>query len=999
MKKYKIIKLFFVALQFCLFQQLHAQTKALTGTVTDERNAPLARATIILKGTRIAATTDESGTFSFTFPGSLKKPTIAVSYIGYATQEIAFDNQANLTIVLQPDTKNSMADVVVVGYGTSRKKDLTGAVASIKRADFENQPLSDVSQTLKGLAPGVAVSSTTGAPGANVKIRIRGISSILGNNSPLIVLDGIQSNININDLNPNDVESVEILKDASATAIYGSRASNGVVLITTRKGALNGTPRVELNSFVSVKQSTDRFDLLNALDYAKLTNVLSPGSYSNDDLDNFSKTRGTDWQSILQQNGVTQSHALTVSGGNATTSYLFSGNYVDETGVVINSDRQRYALRTNVQTKVNNRLTLGLNLSANQNISHNISPYYTEVWDAVNWSPTEPIFLSDGTYNKKDLRGSIRQNPYMILHENKGENRSFLGTVGTNASLLILPGLTFNQQLGFNVSNGNFGFIANEFINPIIFAGQGSSSSTFWQSSSTLNYATTVLTDHKFSVMAGFEQQKTENRFFGGNASNFPTSSGGFYNLGLGSAQSVRSSYNGEQLRSYLGRLTYAFKDRYLLTATYRADGSSKFKGDNKYSYFPSVGAAWRASEEAFLRNSTLISNLKLRGSWGITGNQAIGSYATLSLLSSFPFTYGGTSSYAGYNLQGAANASLKWEETKQVDVGIDLGVLNNRITVTADYFTRKTSGLLQAVPLPNYNGGGTVIKNIGNMENKGFELGVNASVFQNKKWDWNSSLNFSSITNKITSLGDVTKLFPSPDEYYVFEKQSHIVQTGQPLGAFWGIRHLGIWQQSEAAEAVKFGNVPGDNKYEDLNGDRIIDGSDFQIIGQSLPKYRWGFNNTLSYSNFTLNVFIEAVTGYKAFNGQFASAAIPSSDGRSIVLAEGANYWTPKNPGAKYADPVSTSSLNFTQSSQWLQDGSFYRLKNLSLSYNIKKSVIKFADVRVTASTQNLFTKKKFVGTDPEGSVSGSSDSFGGYSAGVYPSTKMYTFGILINY
>jgi TonB-linked SusC/RagA family outer membrane protein len=984
-----------------LMQQLRAQTKTVTGNVTDEKNNPLISATVTLQGKNITTITDAKGNFSINIPSKINQPALEISYIGFVSQIISLEDREFIKITLQTDEKFKLADVIVVGYGTSRKRDLTGAVTSIKRSDFENQPLTDVSQSLKGLAAGVAVSSSTGAPGADVKIRIRGISSILGSNAPLIVIDGIQSNININELNPNDVESVEILKDASATAIYGSRASNGVVLISTRKGTLNGTPKIEINSFVSFKKTTDRFDLLNATDYANLANKLTPGTYSADELDNFTKTNGTDWQKELAQTGVAQSHTVTVSGGNAGTTYLFSGNYVNETGVVINSDRQRYALRANIQTKVNDRLTIGLNLSGNQNNPRNISPYYTEVWDAVNWSPTEPIFLADGSYNKKDKIGSIRQNPYMILHESKGESRNFLGTAGANASFIILPGLTFNTLLGINISNNGFGFIANEFINPNIFAGQGASKSTFWQSSSTLNYQHTINVDNKFSLLAGFEQQKTEYQFLSANGSNFPTSSGGFYNLGLASSQSIGSSYSAEQLLSYFGRGTYSYKDRYLLTATYRADGSSKFKGDNKYSYFPSVGLAWRISEENFMKDSKIFDNLKIRGSWGITGNQAIGPYATLSLLSSANFTYGGTSSYGGYSIQGAANPNLKWEETKQTDVGIDAGILNSRISFTADYFERKTNGLLQAVPLPDYNGGGTVVKNVGNMENKGFELAVNATPVQNKNWYWNSSLNFSDIRNKITSLGDVTQIFPNPQEYYVFEKStSHVVQVGESLGAFWGVNHLGIWQKSEAAEAASYGNVPGDNKYQDLNGDKIIDGKDFQIIGNSLPKYRWGFNNTVRYNNFTLNVLVEAVTGYKAFNGQFASAATPSTgQARAITLAEAADFWTDKNQGAKYANPMSSSSQNFVQSSQWLQDGSFVRLKNISLAYDIKKSVIKFADMRIVVSGQNLLTKKKFVGTDPEGSVSGSSDSFGGYSAGVYPSAKMYTVGILFTY
>lgn len=977
---------------------LFAQNVTIKGTITADDGSPLPGASVKVKDGSSATIANENGKYELKILSSNKEATTLVfSFLSYATQEIKWSGANELNVVLRTDFK-TLADVVVVGYGTSRRKDLTGAISSIKKSDFENQPLADVSQTLKGLAPGVSVTQTSGAPGSDVKIRIRGISSILGNNAPLLVIDGVQSSINLNDLNPNDIESLEILKDASSTAIYGSRGANGVIMITTKRGDKNAAPKVEFNSFASLNNNAFRYDLLGPVDYANLVNKLNPNTFSNQDLDYFNSFGGTDWQDVLLQTGILKSSSLSVTGGNKNTSYLFSGNIIDETGLVIGSKRNRYALRTNIQSNISDKLKLGLNLAVSKNNTRNVSASYQEIWDAVNWSPTALIFQDDNTYNQIDRFGSIRPNPYMLLKERNSDNNNLLGIAGLNLDYQIIPSLTFNTTLGITYSPGNFAFANNEFIDPRVSAGQGSFNTLFWQSSNTLTFQKSISENHRFTVMAGFEEQKRESRSFGASGNGFQLPAVGYDNLGLASVTSIRSGYSAEALRSFFGRSIYTFRNKYLFTLTYRADGSSKFKGNNKYSYFPSAAVAWKLEEEEFIKKLDIFSNLKLRASWGITGNQAISAYSTIGLLTPTNHNFGTTTLTPGYLIEGAGNANLRWEETKQYDLGLDVGLFENRFNLTLDYYNRRTTGLLQATTLPAYNGGGNIIQNIGEMLNTGVDLGLNANIIKANNISWDASANFSVINNKVVSLGEETQLFPSRgDQYYVFENSnSHVVKVGEPLGAFWGIKHLGIWQADEVAAAAVYNAKPGDNKYLDFNNDQKINGNDFHVIGQSLPKFRWGFNNNIIYKKFTLNLFVEGVMGNKVFNAQFASAAIPSSNGRTITLAEGANYWTPNNTNAKYGNPLSSSNLNYSNSSQWLQDGSFIRFRNISLAYQFNKSQVKIANIKIYASAQNLFTLTKFVGSDPEGTVSGPSDSYGGYNSGSFPTAKTLTLGLI---
>lgn len=977
---------------------LFAQNIVIKGKVTSDDGKPMQGASVKVKGTNIGVNTNDNGMYQINIALSVKNPVLTFSYLAYSSQEIAVNGLSEINANLKLDIK-TLSDVVVLGYGSQRKKDLTGSVVSVKRSDFENQPLLDVSQTLKGLAPGVSVSQGSGAPGSDVKIRIRGASSILGNNSPLIVIDGIQTSISLSALNPNDIETIDVLKDASSTAIYGSRGANGVINITTKRGTKDGTAKFEFNQFVSASRIATKFDVLNAIDYANTTNKLNPGAYSPSDLEYYKAFGGTDWQDVLVQDGLIKSTNLSVNGGTTKNSYLISGNYVDEKGIVIGSSRKRYNLRTNIQSTITNKLSVGLNLSGSYNTSQNVSQNYEELWDAINWSPTEAVFEDDGSYNFSDLYGSIRRNPYMKLKERNSNGKSFTGIVGSNLNYKITPKLTFNALLGIDLSANNFGFSNNKFFDPPTSAGQGNSSSTGYQANATLTYLNTFKSIHNVTALVGYEQQKSEFNSFDATGTNFLLTSVDYYNLGLGANSRIASSYGGQALRSFFGRANYSYKDKYLFTATYRADGSSKFRGSNQYSFFPSAALAWRASEEEFIKNFNIFDNLKIRTSYGITGNQAIQPYGVLALLASSPFSFGGTTGMPGFRIQGAGNDNLKWEETRQLDMGIDVAFFKNRVSLTVDLYNRKTSGLLQATRLPDYNGGGNIIKNIGQMENKGVDVGLNIIPVANKNFNLTTALNFSVINNKIISLGNEQRIFPPNDAYYVFgSNNSHVLQVGQHMGSFWGIKHLGVWQQNEAAEAAKVNSKPGDNKYLDLNGDNKLDGSDYDVIGNSLPKYRWGLNNTLTYKRFTLNFFIEAVTGFSVFNGQFAAAAIPSSNGRTITLIEGADFWTPTNTGAKYANPKSETNLNFPQSSQWLQNGSFLRFKNISLGYTLDKSKIKFANIRIYGSAQNIFTLTKFIGADPEGTVSAVSDTYGGYSAGTYPISRTFTLGIVLS-
>jgi TonB-dependent starch-binding outer membrane protein SusC len=995
MKKKQIFK-FFGLLPLFIFFMLNSwsQTKSVSGKVEDESGKPLPGVSIIVKGASVGTTTDASGIFKIVVPNLGK--TLLVSYVEFVSQEIEISNQSYFLIRLTP-INGKLGDVIVVGYGKQRKTDVTGAISSIRETDFKNQPITEVSQVLKGRSAGVAVQQSSGMPGGDFRIRIRGANSMLGNNDPLYVVDGVQMlAIQINDLNPNDITGVEILKDASASAIYGSRGSNGVVLITTKNGT-RGKPKVEVHSFLSFKKSTDYYKPTGVNDYIGAANYIFPGRFSAADSANLVAEGVTDWQKLLTQQGLLQSHQVSVSGGSESTKYYFSINYTDEKGVLIKTTRKKYVFRGNIESKINDKLTVGFGMTGSQVNGHNLSASNENIYAAITMSPFTKPRNTDGTYLLQDQINFTFGNPYMKLNEENFDNSSLYGVINANLNYKVAKGLIFNSIFGLNVNRSEDAFFINEILSPSgAVAGRSYFGSNYWQTSNTFTYEKSFNDIHKFSVMAGIEASNSVFKSFAAENSQLQTQSGGYNNLGIGLAPEVRSSYDeGGALMSYLGRATYSLKDRYLLTATLRRDGTAKFRGDNKWAMFPSIALGWKLSEEKFIKKLNVFDLLKVRASYGQIGSEAINSYGTASVLANYGYYYGTSLLYPGYAPFGSPNADLKWEKSTTSNFGIDASFYKRRLNITLEYYYKKTTDLLQYISLPLYSGGGVKPQNIGSIENRGLEFSVNAVLINKKNFEWDATFNFWTGKNKVLSLGNITSYFPSDITTPSQQPNQFIVKQGQPLGTFWGYKSLGIWKGKDAAEAALYGAQPGDYKFEDLNGDNVINGDDLQVTGYSTPTTRWGFNSNLRYKAFNLNVFIEGVSGAVSLNYPIQQSANVSSNTQVPTIAQGLDYWKPENENTRFNNPLKPTPSLSAYSSQWLQNSNFIKLRNLSLSYDLPKLFAGATNVSLYISAQNIFTITKFYGADPENSFTGRSDTYGGYNAGSYPSARVITLGI----
>ncbi|MGN6601722.1 MAG: SusC/RagA family TonB-linked outer membrane protein [Ginsengibacter sp.] len=976
-----------------------SQSKVITviGKVVDNKGQVLPGVSILINGTNSGTTTDANGKYKISAPANAQ---LDFSFTGFSSQSVHVNGQQEINVSLKPDLLGQeLNQVVVVGYGTQKKKDLTGSLASVSADDYKDQPVVSVASALQGHASGVNVSTASGAPGGAVKIRIRGANSINSSNEPLYVVDGVAlGSTGLHDIDVNDIASMQILKDASATAIYGSRGANGVVLITTKSGH-SGKTSVDYNAFVSINQLPKKYDLLDAVGYAKLVNHIDgANTYSNPDS---LAGKGTDWQDMLYRNGITQNHQLSVSGGNEKTKIYISGNYVDQTGIIVNTSEKKYALRSNISTSIGNKIKVGLNISGTHIQSHNngdLGGIGNPVIATLVWPPTAPVYSdpATGKYNRS-VTAPIYFNPYMMAMERDNDGFSNSALINGSVKYDITNWLSLNVNMGVDALLYRSAYLNNAWINPTTqSSGQNSSVSSTLQNSNILTFHKTFNGVHHVTATAIYEQTSSKYNGFGANGSGLSSTEYGYYNLGLNSAQGISSDYSNWGLESYVGRVSYDYKGKYLLTATYRADGSSKFQNSkNKWGYFPSAAVGWRLSEEPFIKDLNVFSNLKLRGSYGVTGNQGISPYSTLGLLASQQYSYGTETLYQGYTLGNPPNPNLKWESTYQADFGIDAGILDGKLNFIFDYYNKNTKDLLLQKTIPDYNGGGAQWSNLGEVNNKGFEFSIDASPISTNQFSWNTSLNFSSYHNKVVSLGGEDMINIAPPGSGFINTNLQVVKVGYPLGSFYLIPWDGIYGEGQGSNGFQ----PGDNKYIDVDGNGSIGYEDRVIEGSAAPKYQWGFNNDFTYKNFSLNVFILASHGSKIFNATYAAAAIPSSDIKYPTLAASADYWSTKNPSSQWADPASKTNRSYIESSQFLQDGSFVRLKNINLAYTIKRKTLGIADVTLYVSGQNLITLTKYKGYDPEADSMGNNDSAAGIDLGAYPNPKAYTIGLKANF
>lgn len=979
----------------------------INGTVVNSKGEPLQNVSVLIAGTNIGTITNTAGHFTLTASNN-RNIVLEISSVGFQTKTVKVGNETEILITLTEDV-TGLADVVVVGYGTQRKSDLTGAISSVSSKDFAEQHVTRLDQALQGRATGVQVTNVDGAPGSDVRIRIRGANSVLGSNDPLYVIDGYVG-ADFNMVNPNDIQSIEILKDASSTAIYGSRGSNGVVIITTKKG-VRGTTKIDYQGSVGASEVIGKYDLLPAGIFAQTVNernaAVGLGAiFTEKEIDSFKRNGGTDWQDEIYRTALNQNHQLSISGGSEKSTFRVSASYLNQEGVIKNSGFNRYTLRSDMTTRVNDKLSFRLNFSGARSVNKNTqlqSGTANPVTQALVWAPTTPAYDADGNYTMHDPVGSLFNNPLALLFDRENRVDRTYGNIVAGVNYELLTGLSLDVQYNIDYLNQqNKGFNGNLVTNFLPNASRASGEQFTLQNTNALNYKHTFNEVHKIDAVAVFETQQFSGSYFNANATGLKFPDLKYNNLSQAASFSTGSSITKWTLLSLLGRINYSFKDKYLVTASVRRDGSSKFH-TQQYSTFPAVAIGWNLGREDFIQKMDVFSNLKIRASWGLTGSQAIAPYATLSTYNNIITAFNSSNLTSGIVLGNPGNINLKWETTEQKNIGIDIGLFNGRLSASFDYFNKDTRDLLLNRPLPAYAGGGVIASNIGKINNKGWELSLEGTIISSNNVNWTSNFNISNVKNKVVSLGGIAdKIFPSSNTGGGYSQQPEFVmQPGKSFASYWGLEYLGTWKPNEASEAAKFNNVPGDSKYRDVNGDGVINTDDYKIIGNGMPATSLGWNNTITYKSFTFNFFFQGVLDVDKMNYSNAAAIAGAADGRAITLAKILDRYIPGVNETSNIPAFSNSNITYLQSSRFLEDGSFVRLKSVGLSYNLPVTMFKnVGNIKVFIAGTNLWTLTDYSGIDPESSnVGTASDTNQSFDYGSYPNSKTYTFGINVEF
>jgi TonB-linked SusC/RagA family outer membrane protein len=950
---------------------------------------------------------------------------LAFSFIGYTATEVPVNGRTTIDVTMKEDLQN-LDELVVVGYGTVKKSDLTGSVASISSSDLKAVPVATFDQALQGRAAGVQVVQSNGVPGGGTNIRIRGTTSVSASSEPLYVIDGMLINNNtaemsaggrgpalnpLSTINPSDIESIEVLKDASATAIYGSRAANGVILITTRKGKA-GKASINFETYYGTQQVTKTLDMLNATQFAELVNEAQVNAklapvYTNPS----SLGEGTNWQKELFRKASISNYQVSLAGGNEKTRYALGGGYFKQNGIVQGSDFDRYSFKLNLDTDVSRRLKVGTNLAYNRMQSNGVltgpgNVVQGVVTNALMFNPILPVYdpSRPGGYTFQHDRRDAIANPIAEAREYEAITTTSRVLGSVFAEYQIIEGLSFKSSFGIDALNIKSNTFGPNFLKRTENSKGEASVTTLqaltWLNTNTFNYNKQINKDNSINVLLGLETQKFSNESVNAYAFGFPDSRTGWHDIG--SAENPQTTSNGElqwSMLSYFGRVNYSLKNKYLFTVTGRSDGSSKFSEGRKYGFFPSAAFAWKVTEEDFMKSVNFITDLKFRASYGRTGNQSIQPYRSLALIGAIGqgvFSTTGQEIIRGREPVSYPNKELKWETTDQLNAAIDLSVLKGRLDFTVEAYNKNTIDLLLDTPIPFTSGFENTLLNIGNVRNRGIDIAV-SSVNLDGKVQWNTSLNVSINRNQITNLarnGDVN-----------LGVGGNILREGQPIGTFFGYVFDGIYQSDEEAKnsPAIAGQSPaaGDRKYRDISGpngtpDGIINDFDRTIIGSAQPDFTWGLNNTLTYKNITLSFFFQGSQGNQMVNQNLGDLA--NVNGKQNVLAEaGLNRWTPENRSNKYSRALTTANDNVF-SSRFIEDASYMRLKNITLGYNFTPGVLKklgMSNARLYVSATNLWTVTNYSGYDPEGNAYGGTTNIVGVDFGGYPQAKTYTVGL----
>ncbi|MDB5152920.1 MAG: SusC/RagA family protein [Mucilaginibacter sp.] len=995
--------------------------RTVSGTVLDESGQGLPGATVRIKGTEKGATTDKQGSFRLLTPDN--NAVVVISFIGYRTQELPLKTHKNFIVRLEPE-HSTLTDVVIVGYGTQKKKELTGSISSVPKENL-NQGVSSVDNLLQGAAPGLQVTQSSGQPGASATVRIRGGNSITAGNEPLYVIDGFpfyndntstQGSINPNSsaqglnalatINPSDIESIEVLKDASATAIYGSRGANGVVIITTKKGK-KGHNDVSYSVYAGQQQVRKELPLLNGTQFAQLTNDIQasqglPLYYTSNQVNSFGA--GADWQSAAFRKAPIQNHAIFVSGGDDKSTYDISGNYFDQEGIILNSGFKRISVRANYARNVSDQFKIGLNATGSQSYQNGSSG--TNIASILYVAPTVPIKNADGSYNTTNSFSATPGNPIQDLLLTTNETDAFRVLGNFYGEYEIIPGLKAKVSIGtdvintrqdqFSPSNTTSGYATNGI------ASIGANKVATWVNENTLTY-NKVLNEHSFNVLVGYTTQTSTGNFNTSGSQNFISNLSGYNSLQGGSVPLIPTSGQYSwTLNSWLARINYSFLHRYNFTVTGRADGSSRFGANNKWGYFPSAGFSWNVKEENFLKDASVVSDLNLRLSAGTTGNQEIGEYQSLVTLSPTNYFFNGTVQ-TGFAPTSLGNPDLKWEKTAQYDVGVDLGLWDNRVSITADAYYKRTSNLLISVPVQLSSGYAAELENVGSVENKGLEIALNTDNIKSGSFKWKTSASITFNRNKVLSLNGQQSFYAQIADAYsdpLYKLSPVVIKVGSPLGTIWGYKSAGIIQSSDnLSQTPTLGTEQsGDRKYVDINKDGVINANDKTNLGSVQPKFIYSFSNTFTYKSFDLFIFFQGSYGNKIYNLLQEELELTNlGQNASTVLLQ---RWTPTNPSNSI--PRASYSPVAQVLDKYMQDGSYLRLKNISLGYNFSPAVahkILAKQLRVYVSAQNLLTFTHYTGYDPEVNTFGQNNLLQGIDFGAYPSSKTFLAGLNITF
>ncbi|QMW04634.1 SusC/RagA family TonB-linked outer membrane protein [Spirosoma foliorum] len=975
------------------------QSIVISGQITGAGDkSPLPGTTVSLKGSTTGTTTDASGNYRISVPNPANA-ILVFSSVGFLSQEVSVGSRSAINVELAVDTRQ-LNEVVVVGYGTVRKSDLTGSLAQVKAKELSSFPAPNVLQALSGRAPGVQVIQNTGAPGASISVRIRGANSVQGSNEPLYVIDGFPiAGSSPSILNNNDIESIEILKDASATAIYGSRGANGVVIITTKQGKV-GKVQVDYEGSYSIQTLRKKLDLMNPKEYAAFYNeqAVNDGKapyFTQAQIDGFGP--GYDWQDLVFRKAPMQTHNLTVNGGTDKTRFSIGGGLMNQQGIIANSDYKRYSLRANFITDVSSKfsLTYGATLSkitSNRQNNSGGNRGSSLISAAISAPPTLTPYNDDGSYRVLTtaypfISNSI-VNPINVINETS--DKLDANRILANAALTFKPfeGLAIKISGGIeNADDRTDAYQTTKLINSVGNASVGVSRTTSLLSENTISYNKIIGQKHSLAAVAGFTYQDFLSTSLSGSGTGFLSNVPQTYNLGSASTPGIPgSSYGYSTLLSYLGRVNYSFNNRYLATVSFRADGSSKYSTGNKWGYFPSGALAWRVSEEPFMKNVSFLSDLKLRASWGLSGSQAINAYATLNMLSSGKTVFD-DALYNTFAPSTTLPGDLKWETTEQTDAGADISFFSNRLHLTADYYVKNTRDLLNTVQLPSSFGYTTTIRNVGQIQNKGLEFSVDGRVID-KAVKWDVSANIAFNRSKVIKLYNGQDILGGNFNVTLISDAANLLRQGLPVGVFYGYVEKGY---SDKGQVV----------YQDLNGDGVINQNDKTVIGNPNPKFIYGFNSSVSFKGLELSIFIQGVQGNDLANLSAIGNTLDYNYGLNMPREVYLNHWTPTHTDAKY--PIISSKNSYNFSNRNIENGSFMRLRNIQLAYTLPIKQWGLSDLRkvqIYASGQNLLTITNYSWWDPEVNSMGGANSIGqGIDYYTYPTTKSVTFGLRIGF